>query len=121
MPRYNFAPPRPDYPAASVAHLSSAALSRPALVALGMVLGQRRALAVLQDRWRAAMLARALPLNRERTARLLHRQTTACRPPRPGAAPSRENSRVALGCAAGPLHLTGSGQRGKAADAAILP
>jgi hypothetical protein len=25
MPRYNFAPPRPDYPAASVAHLSSAA------------------------------------------------------------------------------------------------
>ena len=26
MPRYNFAPPRPDYPAASVAHLSSAAL-----------------------------------------------------------------------------------------------
>ena len=28
MPRYNFAPPRPDYPAASVAHLSSAALSQ---------------------------------------------------------------------------------------------
>ena len=27
MPRYNFAPPRPDYPAASVAHLSSAALT----------------------------------------------------------------------------------------------
>jgi hypothetical protein len=27
MPRYNFAPPRPDYPAASVAHLSSAAPS----------------------------------------------------------------------------------------------
>ena len=26
MPRYKFAPPRPDYPAASVAHLSSAAL-----------------------------------------------------------------------------------------------
>ena len=26
MPRYSFVPPRPDYPAASVAHLSSAAL-----------------------------------------------------------------------------------------------
>src|SRR3954469_3663301 len=27
MPRYNFAPPRPDYPAVSVAHHSSAALT----------------------------------------------------------------------------------------------
>ncbi len=26
MPRYSLVPPRPDYPAASVAHLSSAAL-----------------------------------------------------------------------------------------------
>jgi len=28
MPRYDFAPPRPDHPAASVAHLSSAAPTR---------------------------------------------------------------------------------------------
>ena len=28
MPRYRFVPPRPDYPAASVAHFASAALSR---------------------------------------------------------------------------------------------
>ena len=27
MPRYRFVPPRPDYPAASVAHFASAALS----------------------------------------------------------------------------------------------
>ena len=33
MPRYNFAPPRPDYPAASVAHLSSAALTPQFVVA----------------------------------------------------------------------------------------
>jgi hypothetical protein len=29
MPRYSLVPPRPDYPAASVAHYSSAALRKP--------------------------------------------------------------------------------------------
>jgi len=37
MPRYSFEPPQPDYPAASLAHFASAALTGPdhAITALG--------------------------------------------------------------------------------------